>query len=69
MLVTVLSIVTALAFVGVIATLVMGAMSMKGKDITDRENSNLWMRRRITAQVFAIGMLVLTVYVRNQSGG
>lgn len=69
MLITILTILTALAFVGVIGTLVMGALSMKGKDIKDRENSNLWMRRRVTAQVLAIGLLVLTVYVRNQSGG
>lgn len=69
MLVTVLTILTALAFIGVIGTLVMGAISMKGKDIKDRESSNLWMRRRITAQVFAIGLLMLTVYVRNQNGG
>lgn len=69
MLITILTILTALAFVGVIGTLVMGALSMKGKDITDRESSNLWMRRRVTAQALAIGLLILTVYVRNKSGG
>lgn len=67
--ITFLTVLTVLAFLAVIATLIMGALSMKGKDIKDRENSNLWMRRRITAQVAAIGLLMLTVYMKTQNGG
>ena len=66
--VTVLTILTLIAFLAVIGTLVMGALSMKGKEMKDRESSNLWMRRRITAQVLAIGLLILTVYVKKSSG-
>lgn len=67
--ITLLTVLTVLAFLAVIATLIMGALSMKGKDLKDRENSNLWMRRRITAQVAAIGLLMLTVYMKTKSGG
>lgn len=64
-----LTVLTVLAFAAVLFTLIMGAMSMKGSQLKDRENSNLWMRRRVTAQIAAVLMLILTVYVRNQSGG
>ncbi len=66
--VTFLTILTALAFAAVIGTLVMGAWAMRGKNLKDREASNLWMRRRITAQVLAIGLLMLTVYVKKDTG-
>lgn len=59
---------TVIAFGAVVMTLVMGALSMKGKDLKDRENSNLWMRRRVTAQVLAIGLLFLTMYVKTNAG-
>jgi hypothetical protein len=59
---------TALAFAAVVVTLIMGAVAMGGRDQATREKSNMWMRRRVTAQVVAIGMLVITVYVRNKSG-
>lgn len=66
---TFLMILTALAFLSVVGTLIMGALSMKGKNVKDREQSNVWMRRRVYAQAAAIGLLVLTVYVKNKSGG
>ncbi len=63
-----LTLLTVIAFGAVVMTLVMGALSMKGKDLKDRENSNLWMRRRVTAQVLAIGLLFLTMYVKTNAG-
>ncbi len=64
-----LTILTLLAFLSVVVTLVMGALSMRGKDQKDAENSNRWMRRRILTQFIAIIMLVFTVYMRNKTGG
>lgn len=60
---------TVLSFLAVIGTLVMGAISMKGSETADREKSNKWMQRRVTAQAAAIIFLALTVYVRSKSGG
>ena len=60
---------TIISFLAVVATLIMGAISMGGKDKGSREKSNMWMRRRVTAQAVAIMMLILTLYVRKSSGG
>jgi len=57
---------TVVAFFCVIFTLVMGAKSMTGKLMADREKSNIWMRRRVLAQAVAIGLLVLTVIVKTK---
>lgn len=57
---------TVLAFVYVLATLVMGAKNMGGKGEGARERSNIWMRRRVTGQVVAIGLLMFTVYIKNK---
>lgn len=65
---TILAILTVIAFIAVLGTLVMGAISMGGKNAEDRERSNLWMRRRVTAQVIAVLLLFLTFYVKRQSG-
>lgn len=65
----ILAALTALAFFAVVLTLIMGALSLKGGDLKDKENSNLWMRRRVTAQILAIILLFLTVSVKNQGGG
>ncbi len=62
---TVLIILTGLAFLCVVVTLVMGTIAMSRKSEESRKKSNDWMWRRIYAQVIAIGLLVLTVYVRN----
>jgi hypothetical protein len=58
---------TVLAFLFVLATLVMGAKNMGGKDEAARERSNIWMRRRVTGQVVAIGLLMFTLYIKNKS--
>lgn len=58
---------TLVAFLFVLFTLVMGAKSMSGKQAGDREKSNTWMRRRVLAQAVAIGLLVLTVYVKTRN--
>jgi len=58
---------TVLAFIFVLATLVMGAKNMGGKDAGARERSNIWMRRRVTGQVVAIGLLMFTLYIKNKS--
>lgn len=62
-------ILTAVAFLSVVFTLVMGALSMKGNQLSDRENSNRWMRRRVSAQIMAVLLLFITMYFKKQSGG
>lgn len=63
---TVLYILTGLAFICVVITLVMGTVAMSKKSEENRKKSNDWMWRRIYAQVAAIGLLALTVYMRNK---
>jgi len=63
---TLLYILTGLAFFCVVITLVMGTVAMSKKSEENRKKSNDWMWRRIYAQVAAIGLLVLTVYVRSK---
>ena len=62
----VLYILTGLAFAFVVLTLIMGTVAMSKKDEANRKKSNLWMWRRIYAQVAAILLLVLTVYMRSK---
>lgn len=66
---TLLYILTALAFLGVVATLVMGSLSMSRTEESEREKSNKWMSRRVMLQAVAIILLFVTVYYRNQQGG
>ncbi len=66
---TILYALTFISFGAVVLTLIMGAVAMGGKDKGDRMKSNRWMMRRITAQAIAIILLILTLYVRKQSGG
>jgi hypothetical protein len=63
---TVLYILTGLAFLCVVITLVMGTVTMSSRKEGNRKKSNDWMWRRIYAQVAAIGLLALTVYMRNK---
>lgn len=65
---TIFFILTVIAFIAVVATLIMGALSLKGNQLSDRENSNLWMRRRVTAQVVAVALLFITMYIKKQNG-
>ena len=60
----ILYILTGLAFACVVLTLVMGTVAMSKKSEENRIKSNKWMWRRIYAQVAAIGLLALTVYMR-----
>lgn len=62
----VLYVLTGLAFVCVVVTLIMGAVAMSKKSEENRKKSNDWMWRRIYAQVAAIGLLALTVYVKSK---
>ena len=62
----ILYILTGLAFVAVVVTLVFGTAAMTRKDEKSRIASNKWMWRRIYAQVTAIGLLALTVYMRSR---
>lgn len=66
--ITLLYILTALAFLYVLFTLVVGAMTMGGKSVEKNEKSNKWMQRRVLGQAVAIGLLFLTVYVQRQVG-
>lgn len=62
----ILYILTGLAFACVVLTLVMGTVAMSKKSEENRIKSNKWMWRRIYAQVAAIGLLALTVYVKTK---
>ena len=64
--ITILYILTGLAFACVVLTLVMGTVAMSKKSEESRKNSNTWMWRRIYAQVAAIVLLALTVYMRSK---
>ena len=64
--ITILYILTGLAFACVVLTLVMGTVTMSKKSEESRKNSNKWMWRRIYAQVSAIILLALTVYMRSK---
>jgi len=63
---TVLYILTGLAFLCVVLTLVMGTVAMSKKSEENRKKSNDWMWRRVYAQVAAIGLLGLTVYMKSK---
>jgi len=63
---TILYVLTGLAFLFVLATLVMGAVRMGGKDDAAREKSNIWMRRRVIGQAAAVGLLMLTLFVKSK---
>jgi len=65
MLLTCLWILTGIAVGYVVLTLVMGARAMGGKHEGAREASNKWMQRRVLGQFVAIGLLFLTLYVKN----
>jgi len=64
--ITLLYILTGLAFLCVVITLVMGTAAMSRKTEESRKKSNDWMWRRIYAQVAAILLLALTVYMRSK---
>lgn len=65
----ILWILTALAFLFVLFTLIMGAKNMGGKTDAARAQSNIWMRRRVVGQAAAVGLLLLTVYIQSKSRG
>ena len=64
MLLTLLYILTGLAFLAVVLTLVMGGIAMSKKSEESRKASNDWMWRRIYAQVAAVVLVLLTLYVK-----
>jgi len=61
-------IITALAFIAVLFTLVMGAISMGGKSEDARQKSNLWMRRRVWSQLAALFALAFLFYIKRTTG-
>lgn len=64
----ILYILTGLAFFCVVLTLIMGTVAMSKKSEENRKKSNDWMWRRIYAQVAAIALLALTVYMKSKGG-
>lgn len=62
----ILYILTGLAFACVVLTLIMGTIAMSRKSEENRKKSNTWMWRRIYAQVAAIALLAITVYMRGK---
>ena len=62
----ILYILTGLAFACVVLTLVMGTVAMSKKSEENRKKSNKWMWRRIYAQVSAILLLGITMYMRSK---
>jgi len=59
-------ILTGLALVCVVFTLLMGGIAMSNKSEESRKISNKWMWRRIYAQAAAIILLAVTVYLRSK---
>jgi len=64
----ILYVLTVLAFVGVVFSLVAGGIAMQSKADGARERSNKWMQRRVLFQVIAVILLFVTITVRSQSG-
>jgi len=65
----ILWILTGLAFLFVLFSLIMGAKHMGGKTEDARVLSNTWMRRRVVSQAAAVGLLLLTIYVQTKGRG
>ena len=64
----ILYILTGLALLFVVFTLIMGAANMGSRKDGAKEKSNKWMWRRVLAQAVAIGLLALTVFVKTRGG-
>ncbi len=65
----ILWILTALAFIFVLLSLIMGAKHMGGKSDEARVLSNTWMRRRVIGQAAAVLLLLVTVYFQSKGRG
>ncbi len=63
-----LYILTGLAGVFVVVTLIAGGASMGKKDQDSRVRSNKWMQRRVLGQAVAVGLLILTLLVKSKTG-
>jgi len=63
-----LYILTALAGLFVVVTLIAGGASMGKKDQESRVKSNKWMQRRVLGQAIAVGLLILTLVVKSKGG-
>ncbi len=66
--VVILYILTGLALLAVVFTLIMGAKNMGSTKEGAKARSNKWMWRRVLAQAAAIILLALTVWVKSKSG-
>jgi len=60
----ILYVLTGLAGLFVVFTLIAGGMSMGKKDQDSRIKSNKWMQRRVFGQAVAVGLLILTLVVK-----
>ena len=65
----ILWILTALAFIFVLLSLIMGGKHMGGKSDEARVLSNTWMRRRVIGQAAAVLLLLVTVYFQSKGRG
>ncbi|WP_409433114.1 HIG1 domain-containing protein [Litorimonas sp. RW-G-Af-16] len=65
---TFLYVLTGIAFAFVLLTLIAGAIKLGGNKEGDRDKSNIWMRRRVMGQVVAVGLLMLTLFVKTKGG-
>ncbi len=65
---TILYVLLGLAMFAVVFTLIMGGKAMAGRNAEDRTASNAWMWRRVWAQASAIGILLLILLVKKNSG-
>jgi len=61
-------IVTGLAFVGVVVSLIAGGIAMQSQKDGATIRSNKWMQRRVFFQALAIIGLVITVYLQSRTG-
>jgi len=61
-----LYILTALAGLFVVFTLIAGGIAMGKKDQDSQIKSNKWMQRRVLGQAAAVGLLILTLLVKSK---
>ena len=61
-----LYILTALAGLFVVFTLIAGGVAMGKKGQDSQVKSNKWMQRRVLGQAVAVGLLILTVIVKSK---
>lgn len=66
MMIYILYVLTAMAFIAVVVSLIAGGIAMQSKTDDARARSNKWMQKRVLFQGVAIILLFITIYVRSR---